>query len=1086
MDQNSVGTTLVSGIQDISAFLPIIGTEQCERHIGSALDGGFMYAAATPLSMFGSLGIIKGSIAVLCASTHSKLAQMLSDAGFKLEGSAAAMIGKVPRGEKEQAVQEASIPYVAARQFHELLKKQHIKNDVSRLSLVYTYRWWNVSLILMTVFLSAFGIIPYIPIIVEHHSSSKPVPIWFYPLLRIIGSVICIITVQFIIQIRTETILNDALLKLKEEDIGQKSSENDEPSKTSKITGSADRKVHDPENGSGLSSQDLPREATLGRSQDPVQEHFAEVPVLDDHDHSKPSKEAKQQKLSPPPPAKSKRTFIHLYLFILQMCLFLGIGATGVGYVGCFTVIQSTASTKNTYLWLALEGILAVLRIILWGSNPKWDGETGVMVNIALTTTEPLITTPESYRRKFSKDAGWSYSAEKFMIIDNAQFLNHLTPYTGPLERFNDPDHHVAIYYTLFGMAQINSKVLLTTVLDLETQSTFVLEHQSGRPDSKPIVYPASFEVLKETGIPVVTFKVPDRLDELHRFTKKDLLHRIHQHSQKLMVHIAGGDRISRLDLSWTISHQSTSNSSILQSSPLSQIVMYIHQFLDVLLHHTALPSPERATELQPKIAALTDADKKYMAWNRNVCRAKIAACGHRAMLSYTTTKILAIETIADLSGDPVPEQYAKDFTHTCSFLEMLAKCESEALELWVLLEYQKLASNIPMHSNIFADAWSVGLANRRKAFQDRTDQRISKYKDLPLISPDALMPWTIQQSIKDFVGSIHVDDHSITPANTSSIAQQLKELSKFNMNILNMFFSHQEREAAQMVNRVMHVFKEGINLENNKSSLEIISAEYVKYPVADNENMIQIMLRRQLTVYDCRSVSDNFPDFLEQLHNVPGASLLQLAPELEDEVVSFINTSPTIPIFSIILCEGRTSNPLQHLLQRNRLVWAKQCADSGPVISSFLCFASNFEPNEASMLCIQDGHAILMVHVAKAGPLHLTFLHRVRRAQAVLSLSLLTFGLDFTTLSPSRSTPLPRLKIRPIKLRDTFQCATVEITVEAGYHEISIDVTESFEDDYELRGITTTFATESDENPGQGSEASDGIPEKDDAKSEV
>ncbi|KAJ7573299.1 hypothetical protein C8J56DRAFT_983546 [Mycena floridula] len=73
MAQNSVGTTLVSGIQDISAFLPIIGTEQCEKHIGSALDGGFMYAAATPLSMFGSLGIIKASIAMLVSSLRDLL-----------------------------------------------------------------------------------------------------------------------------------------------------------------------------------------------------------------------------------------------------------------------------------------------------------------------------------------------------------------------------------------------------------------------------------------------------------------------------------------------------------------------------------------------------------------------------------------------------------------------------------------------------------------------------------------------------------------------------------------------------------------------------------------------------------------------------------------------------------------------------------------------------------------------------------------------------------------------------------------------------------------------------------------------------
>ncbi|KAJ7573311.1 hypothetical protein C8J56DRAFT_517307 [Mycena floridula] len=176
MAQNSVGTTLVSGIQDISAFLPIIGTEQCERHVGSALDGGFLYAAATPLSMFGSLGIIKASIAVLFASFHSKLAQMLSDAGFKLEGSAAAMIGKVPRGEKEkrkdkEEEKEERTPYVAARQFLKLLKEQHIENDASRLSLEFTYFQWNISLIIMTILLLPLSITPYIPIIVETMAS---------------------------------------------------------------------------------------------------------------------------------------------------------------------------------------------------------------------------------------------------------------------------------------------------------------------------------------------------------------------------------------------------------------------------------------------------------------------------------------------------------------------------------------------------------------------------------------------------------------------------------------------------------------------------------------------------------------------------------------------------------------------------------------------------------------------------------------------------------------------------------------------------------------------------------------------------
>ncbi|KAJ7573340.1 hypothetical protein C8J56DRAFT_517605 [Mycena floridula] len=704
------------------------------------------------------------------------------------------------------------------------------------------------------------------------------------------------------------------------------------------------------------------------------------------------------------------------------------------------------------------------------------------------------------------------------MVVDDLRFLSHLTPYTGPLERFNDPDHHLTIYYTLICLAQTESKVLLTTVLDLETRSTFVLEHQpSDSPDSQPILYAASFEVLQETGIPVITFK-PDMLDKLHRFTNKDLLYHIHKHSQQLMVHIAGGDCISHLDLSWTINHQSTSNTSILQSSPLSQIVVSIRQFLDVLPCHTGSSSAEPTTEPQPQIAVLTDADKQYIDWNKNVCQAKIEACDHSVKVSKTVMEAWADEMIADLAGDPVPEQLAKGFTYTCSFVEMLVHCESAVLEVSVLLEFQKIGSDIPMHSDIFADAWSVGLANRRKNWKDAADQRISEYKKLPLISPDALMPQGIQRSIKNFVGSIHVDDR-ITLPDTDNITQQLQDLRKRNirdmfidmdndidmdvgmfsdmmmkidnmememdnmeMNNLYRLLSHQKHEMAQMIDRVMHVFQEGINLEN-QPSMELALAEYMMYPEQGSErdgvDLMQIMLRRQLTVYDCKGVSNSLIDFLPQLGDVPGASLIKVAPALQDQVVSFIETHPTVPIFSITLDDESISEPLQHLLQRNRLSWAERCDNGKADVTSFLCFGSNFIPWGASMRCRWNGHAILMLHVAKAGALQLTFLYKTTYEDAVLSLSLLTFGLDFTPLSPGKSTPLSQLKIEP---SDGFRRDTVEIMVEAGYYEISIDVTEmSIIGDYYLRSITTAFATGSDENPGQDSKVNDELSEKDD-----
>jgi hypothetical protein len=62
------GTTLTGGIQDISALLPLLGSDQCENHVGSALGAGYLYAAAAPLSLFGSLGIVKSGISILISS----------------------------------------------------------------------------------------------------------------------------------------------------------------------------------------------------------------------------------------------------------------------------------------------------------------------------------------------------------------------------------------------------------------------------------------------------------------------------------------------------------------------------------------------------------------------------------------------------------------------------------------------------------------------------------------------------------------------------------------------------------------------------------------------------------------------------------------------------------------------------------------------------------------------------------------------------------------------------------------------------------------------------------------------------------
>ncbi|KAJ7700236.1 hypothetical protein B0H14DRAFT_2199949, partial [Mycena olivaceomarginata] len=75
-----LGPVVVNGIQDVSAFLPILGTDQCEKH-------STFYVAATPMSIFGSLGILKADLITLVLGRDIAVGRfhgprLLQNAGF--------------------------------------------------------------------------------------------------------------------------------------------------------------------------------------------------------------------------------------------------------------------------------------------------------------------------------------------------------------------------------------------------------------------------------------------------------------------------------------------------------------------------------------------------------------------------------------------------------------------------------------------------------------------------------------------------------------------------------------------------------------------------------------------------------------------------------------------------------------------------------------------------------------------------------------------------------------------------------------------------------------------------------------------
>jgi hypothetical protein len=234
---------------------------------------------------------------------------------------------------------------------------------------------------------------------------------------------------------------------------------------------------------------------------------------------------------------------------MLHFILLLGIAATGVGYVGCFTVVQSS-SMRDTYIWLGLEIWLSIVHMVLWGLNPPSDENTGITLKISsLAEQAPFITTARNYSDLMPHDnAFYKHSfrgRQSFMVVENLQFLNHLAPFTGPLEPFSDPDHHVAIYYALVGDYNTKAKVLLTAVSDLDSKGALVLEHRlysSTAPQAVPDAYAVTLDPLLGTGIMVATLEPghAKTLDNMHQLIHTRRFNAIYKHCQELINRIYG------------------------------------------------------------------------------------------------------------------------------------------------------------------------------------------------------------------------------------------------------------------------------------------------------------------------------------------------------------------------------------------------------------------------------------------------------------------------------------------------------------------------------------------------------------------
>lgn len=437
LDMSTLSGTVTSGIQDISALLPLLGTEQCEEHTGSALTGGFLYMCITPISVFGSLGIVKAGFNVLLASIvipsiRFMGARNLADGGFKPKGQVTPLIAFDPDHQNR---------YLAESQLEKMLQDEHIGSaeDLTVEANAQTIHW-NFQMILFTVLCSTLGIVPYLHIIITQaqiHTHSL-ISGLTYPLIRIFGSCLTGLVVQLLLQIRILLIVKKRLIFTAV----------DRVAKDKKIP-LYNQKWWNSQYASEACLWDLDKFLQSRTSKtNPRSKHKPYGESADSISHQDVTElmqyVSEETKRHFPSHSRLTQFMKSGAYFVLPILLVVGMVSSVVGYLGCFSLVNLKTpggSSVGPIVWLAIEVVLCLFRILVWAINPAWDDSKGISFKLKLVSHCPLVTC--SLSGKELEDMG------RAPVYRSKDFLEEITAYTGPFQTLNWRD--TALYYIFVG-----------------------------------------------------------------------------------------------------------------------------------------------------------------------------------------------------------------------------------------------------------------------------------------------------------------------------------------------------------------------------------------------------------------------------------------------------------------------------------------------------------------------------------------------------------------------------------------------------------------------------------------------------------
>ena len=172
------------------------------------------------------------------------------------------------------------------------------------------------------------------------------------------------------------------------------------------------------------------------------------------------------------------RSDLPIWPFLVLLCF--GCIASVIGYVGCFSVVQSSRTTTGPLLWFILEAALSIMRMVIWAWNPYAERNFPPTITLAFqfSTNVPPVSA-------CSKLPDEGDSEKALPLVRPERFLEDLGAYAGGLMPLHSVPESMSMYYTLTSATLPDSKPrmeLYITLFEPSERTTRVFCCSNGQP----------------------------------------------------------------------------------------------------------------------------------------------------------------------------------------------------------------------------------------------------------------------------------------------------------------------------------------------------------------------------------------------------------------------------------------------------------------------------------------------------------------------------------------------------------------------------------------------------------------------------